>query len=275
MSAAVSTCEAPRVPAPLNSWTVSPATASEPVAGSVTLTVRSVSLVLAPLVSVPVTGATSSVTEVMVGAVGAVAGDGDDDGGVDAIREGDRAGAAIVEAADREGDGGRLRIVDDVVGGVGDREGRDLGLVGIQGDRIAGGGGGVALAVGEAQRGGDGAVVERMQVGAVGAVAGDGDDDGGVDAIREGDRAGAAIVEAADREGDGGRLRIVDDVVGGVGDREGRDLGPVGIQGDRIAGGGGGVALAVGEAQRGGDGAVVERMQVGAVGAVAGDGDDD
>ncbi len=51
---------------------MSPATASEPVVGSVTLTVRSVSLVRAPLVSAPVTGATSSVTEVMVGAFGAV-----------------------------------------------------------------------------------------------------------------------------------------------------------------------------------------------------------
>ena len=111
-----------------------------------------------------------------------------------------------------------------MVSGVVDHKRRDLGLVGVERDRIAGGGGGVALGVGERQGRGDGAVFERMQVGAVGAVAGDAHHHVGVDAVREGDGAGAGIVEPADREGDGGRLRIVDDVIGGVVDHKRRLL---------------------------------------------------
>ena len=55
------------------------------------------------------------------------------------VREGHRAGAAIVEPVHREGDGSRLGIVDDVIGGVGHHQRRHLGLVGVQGDGIAGG----------------------------------------------------------------------------------------------------------------------------------------
>ena len=127
-----------------------------------------------------------------------------------------------------------------------------------------------ALAIREGQRRGDAAVLERMQVGTVSAVAGDGDDHAGINAVREGDRASAAVVEPGHREGDGSRLGIVDDVIGGVGHHQRRHLGLVGVEGDRIAGGRGGVALAIGEGQRRGDAAVIEAGQVGTVGAVAG-----
>ena len=70
-----------------------------------------------------------------------------------------------------------LGIVDDMVGGVGDHERRHLGLVGVERNAIAGGVGSIAFGIGEAQRRGDLAVLERMQVDAVGAVAGDGDGD--------------------------------------------------------------------------------------------------
>ena len=72
MSAEVSVYELPSwlpVPVPSYSCTVSPAAAPVPL--RLTRTVRLVSLVRAPLDSVPVDGATSSVTEVMVGAPGA------------------------------------------------------------------------------------------------------------------------------------------------------------------------------------------------------------
>src|SRR5947209_15009353 len=82
--------------------------------------------------------------------------------------EGDGAGAGIVEAADREGDRGRLRTVDDVVAGGVDRQGHNVGVDGGERVAVIGGRGGVALAVAEAQRGRDAAVIERMQVGAVG-----------------------------------------------------------------------------------------------------------
>ena len=59
--------------------------------------------------------------------------------GIDAVREGDRAGAGIVETANREGDSRRLGIVDDMVGGVGDRKRRHLGLVGVERNAVAGG----------------------------------------------------------------------------------------------------------------------------------------
>src|SRR5260221_325012 len=219
-------------------------------------------------------GADRAVGERMqVGAVGAVAGDGDGDG-VGAVGEGHGAGAGIVEAADRERNVGRLGGVDDAVGGGGDRERGGLAGVGVERDRVAGGAGRVAVGVGERQRGADRAVGERMQVGAVGAVAGDGDGDG-VGAVGEGHGAGAGIVEAADRERNVGRLGGVDDAVGGGGDRERGGLAGVGVERDRVAGGAGRVAVGVGERQRGADRAVGERMQVGAVGAVAGDGDGD
>src|SRR5258708_6532013 len=60
----------PSAVVPLNSCTVSPATAFVPL--STTCTVGVVSLVLPPFDTVPVTGATSSVTAVIVGAFGAV-----------------------------------------------------------------------------------------------------------------------------------------------------------------------------------------------------------
>ena len=164
-----------------------------------------------------------------------------------------------------------LGVVDDVVGGVVHAERRHLGLVGVERDGIAGGRGRVVLRIGEGQRRGDTAVLERMQVGGVGAVAGDAHHHVGVDAVREGDRAGADLVEAANREGDGGRLGVVDDVVGGVVHAERRHLGLVGVERDGIAGGRGRVVLRIGEGQRRGDTAVLERMQVGGVGAVAGD----
>ena len=100
-----------------------------------------------------------------------------------------------------------LGVVDDVVGGVVHAERRHLGLVGVERDGIAGGRGRVVLRIGEGQRRGDTAVLERMQVGGVGAVAGDAHHHVGVDAVREGDRAGAGLVEAANREGDGSRTR--------------------------------------------------------------------
>ena len=86
-----------------------------------------------------------------------------------------------------------------------------------------------------------------MQVDAVGAVAGDVHDDVGVDAVREGDRAGAGIVETANREGDSRQLGIVDDMVGGVGDHKRRHLGLVSVERNAVAGGVGGVAFGIGE----------------------------
>ena len=164
-----------------------------------------------------------------------------------------------------------LGVVDDVVGSVGDHKRRHLGLSSVEHNAVAGGRGRVVLRIGEGQRRGDTAVLERMQVGGVGAVAGDAHHHVGVDAVREGDRAGAGLVEAANREGDGGRLGVVDDVVGGVVHAERRHLGLVGVERDGIAGGRGRVVLRIGEGQRRGDAAVLERMQVGGVGAVAGD----
>src|SRR5258708_18836006 len=76
-----------------------------------------------------------------------------------------------------------------------------------------------------------------MQVDRIGAVAGDAHHHVGVDAIREGDRAAASVVETANREGDGRRLGIVDDMVGGVGDHKRRYLGLVGVECNTVAGG--------------------------------------
>ena len=99
-----------------------------------------------------------------VDAVSAVAGDRDGDTGIDPVREGDRAGAGIVETTHREGDIGRLGIVDHVVGGVIDAERRHLGLVGVERDGVADRAGVVALSVGETQRRGDLAVMERCRL---------------------------------------------------------------------------------------------------------------
>ena len=74
-----------------------------------------------------------------------------------------------------------------------------------------------------------------MQVDAVSAVAGDRNGDTGIDPVREGDRAGAGIVETTYREGDIGRLGIVDHVVGGVIDAERCHLGLVGVERDGVA----------------------------------------
>ena len=74
-----------------------------------------------------------------------------------------------------------------------------------------------------------------MQVDAVSAVAGDRNGDTGIDPVREGDRAGAGIVETTHREGDIGRLGIVDHVVGGVIDAERCHLGLVGVERDGVA----------------------------------------
>src|SRR5437879_13242807 len=89
-----------------------------------------------------------------------------------------------------------------------------------------------------------------MQVDAVGAVAGDVDDDVGVDAVREGDGAGAGVVQAADREGNVGRLGVVDVVVGGVVDRHRKSVGRGEVERHGGAGGGGGVVVGDGEAER-------------------------
>src|SRR5258707_9882074 len=113
---------------------------------------------------------------------------------VDAVREGDRAAASVVETANREGDGRRLGIVDDMVGGVGDHKRRYLGFVGVECNAVAGGVCRIAYIIGEGQRRGDAAVLERMQVAGIGAVAGEAFRRVGVDAVREGDRAAASVV---------------------------------------------------------------------------------
>ena len=153
-------------------------------------------------------------------------------------------------------------IVDDMVGGVGDHKRRHLGLGSVEHNAVAGGVGGVAFGIGKGQRRGDAAVLERMQVDGIGAVAGDGDGDIGIDAVREGDGTGAGVVETANREGDGRRLGIVDDMVGGVGDHKRRHLGLVGVERDAIAGGVGGVAFGIGKGQRRGDAAVLEQCRL-------------
>ena len=92
-----------------------------------------------------------------------------------------------------------------MIGGVGHHQRRHLGLVGVQCDGIAGGACWIAVRVSKGQRRGDAAVLERMQVGTVGAVAGDAHYYVGIDAVREGDRAAAGLVEPGHREGDGSR----------------------------------------------------------------------
>ena len=148
---------------------------------------------------------------------------------------------------------GRLGIVDHVVGGVIDAERRHLGLVGVERDGIAGGAGVVALSVGEAQRRGDLAVLERMQVDAVGAVAGDATVTLGLTPSEKVTVPVPVSSRPPTVKETAVELGIVDDVVGGVGDHKRRHLGLVGVERDAIAGGVGGVAFGIGEAQRRGD----------------------
>src|SRR6202040_2032977 len=202
-----------------------------------------------------------------------VAGHMHDDRVGGAVGEGHVRRGVAVEAGNREAGRGLLPVVDIAVA---NRNRQVVARVGggVERQRGAGAGGGVARRVGRQDRDRDVAVGERRQVGAAGAVAGHMHDDRVGGAVGEGHVRRGVAVEAGNREAGRGLLAVVDIAVANRNRQVVARVGG-GVERQRGAGAGGGVARRVGRQDRDRDVAVGERRQVGAAGAVAGHMHDD